>query len=110
MIGLAIVGTLTVGASPASAHTLRAYVVTGGVIRGYAEVNSTHLSFAACDTRSDGIGVYGRFKFKNGTTIDVSDANGSSSGCGSATTPSSNPVVAMQAISRDGGSSGWVTA
>lgn len=108
--GLGLTGALVVGTTPASAHLFRAYVVTGGTIRGFVEARADHLSFAACDTNADGIGVYGRFQLRNGTIIDISDSNGSANGCGVGNTSSSNPLVRMEAVSRNGGSSGWVDA
>jgi hypothetical protein len=109
MVGfLVTAGTVAVGVVPASAHTRHAYVATAGVVRGYAEVRSNHLSGAACDTRADNIGVYGRFKLRNGSIVDVQDFNGSSSGCGASNF--SSPVVEFQAISRDGGASAWTPA
>lgn len=109
-VGLALIGLVTLGVTPASAHLSHAYVNSGNVQRGFAETRADHLSFAICDTNADGIGVYGRFKFRNGTIVDIVDPNGSASGCGSGNTSSSNPVVQMEAVWRGGATSGWVTS
>lgn len=110
-IGLCLTVTLlAVGISPASAHPLRAYVISGGAVRGYVETSFDHLSFSVCDTLADNVGVYGRFQFQNGTIIDIVDGNGSQAGCGSGSTTTTNPLVRMEAVWRAGATSGWVNA
>lgn len=107
LVATAVVGgTLIVTGLPAAAAVTRAVVYSGSTQLGYAETNGKRNG-AACDTRADGVGVYGRFELKNGTTVDVSDSNGSSSGCGTATFTSD--VKRFKAIARDGNSSGWTT-
>ena len=111
VVSAGIMVALIVSAVPASAHVIRAWVVTpGGTSRGFAEVYDNHLSLAGCDTRADGVGVYARAQLRNGQIIDVPDSNGSASGCGRATVPSTNPIVRIKAIYRGGAESGWVTA
>jgi hypothetical protein len=107
-IGLSLTGILVVSVSPASAETTRAWVVTHNTTRGFAVASDDHLSVAACDTRADNIGVFGRFQLANGTTLDVPDTNGSGGDCGRLSGLNS-PVVKYKAISRDGGDSGWLT-
>jgi hypothetical protein len=76
---------------------------------GFAELSSDRRGMAACDTRADNIGVYGRFELTNKTIIDVADDNGSASGCGRVNVPSGETVKRFKAIARDGHQSGWVT-
>jgi hypothetical protein len=110
VVGLAVVGLATLGVMPASAHARFVPVNSGGEQKGYAQPGADHLSFKVCDTKADGIGVYGRFKFQNGSIVDIVDPNGSTSGCGFGNTPSSNPVVALEAVWRGGATSGWVAS
>jgi hypothetical protein len=107
-VSTGIVGALAFSASPASAHNFKAWATSqDGVNRGYAEVTNNHTAFAVCDTKADGIGVYGRMQLQNGSIVDVVDPNGSASGCGFANTSSGNPIVKIEAVWRGGATSGW---
>lgn len=110
-VAAGVVGALAFGASPALAHDVT-YSATSndGIQRGYVRVTQNHTAFAVCDTRADNIGVYGRMRLQNGTVVDVVDPNGSSSGCGTASTNSGNPIVEVEAVWRGGATSGWLPA
>jgi hypothetical protein len=64
---------------------------------------------AACDTRADNVGVFGRFELTNGQLVDIPDSNGSASGCGRGNIPSGATIRRYMAIARNGFTSGWVT-
>jgi hypothetical protein len=55
--------------------------------RGYGGNDGSYRVYA-CDTRADNWGVRTWYGMANGTYDHVGDANGSSSGCGSESTPS----------------------
>jgi hypothetical protein len=109
-VSTGIAGTVLFGASPASAHDHRAYVVHGDQARGFVHVYDNHRWFAACDLKADGKGVYGRMKLNNGHIIDVNDDNGSAEGCGRVKAPDGTRIVKIEAVWRGGASSGWVDA
>lgn len=69
-----------------------------------------HTWLAACDTRADNIGVYARGWLNTGGSMDVNDDNGSASGCGRAKAPSGTHFTYIEAIARNGASSGRVQA
>jgi hypothetical protein len=109
-VSTAIAGTVLLGASPASAHTYRAWVSQqDGTQLGFAEVyGSNHEWLAACDTRADGIGVYAAgILIPGGAHMHVNDDNGSASGCGRAKAPTGYSFYRIMAVSRDGNDSGW---
>ncbi len=94
-------GMVVAGASSATAHDVRQYINacgSTGATCGYAEVRNSHRTVYACDTRSDGHGVYVAYRLRSGATGTQGDGNGASSGCGQRTVgTSSNPVVSFQA-------------
>ncbi|WP_155374424.1 hypothetical protein [Catellatospora vulcania] len=106
LIAAAAAGAVLVLAAPASA----AYTATikGGY--GHAKtLGGMEDFFHVCDTDANGIGVYGRYILSNDSTVDVSDSNGSASGCGQADyTDTPYWAVRLQAIQRDGKASPWV--
>ncbi len=105
-----VAGALVLSAAPASAHLTQAPVLNDANQRmGFAEVGADHRTLAACDTRADGIGVYGRFELTNGQTIDIAGSKGSASDCGRGSIPSGATVRRYIAIARDGHTSGWTT-
>jgi len=104
-------GMLVFGASPASAHDKKYWATSqDGTTRGYVVTQFNHTHFEVCDTRADGVGVYGRMKLRNGTILDIVDPNGSSGGCGTADTTSGNAIVEVEAVWRGGATSGWQPA
>jgi hypothetical protein len=68
----AVGGTLVVTGLPAVAAVTRAVAYDGNTRLGFADT-SGRRNLAACDTRSDGVGVFGRIELMNGTTVDVED-------------------------------------
>lgn len=110
ILSVGIAGMVLFSASPASAHTVRANVNSGGNQLGFAEVYNSHTWLAACDTRSDGVGVYARGWLSDGGYLDVNDDNGSSSGCGRTSAPSGQRFTYIEAIARNGARSGRVEA
>lgn len=109
-VSAGVAGAVLFGASPASAHVRRAYVNRGGNQLGFAEVYNNHTWLAACDTRADGVGVYARGWLNTGGSMDVNDDNGSASGCGRASAPTGTYFTYIEAIARNGASSGRVEA
>jgi hypothetical protein len=107
---IAVAGILGSAVTPATAAVLQAPVLNDANQRmGFAELSSDRRGMAACDTRGDDIGVYGRFELDGGQIIDIADDNGSASGCGRVNVPSGKTVKRFQGIARDGHKSGWVT-
>ncbi|WP_412740351.1 hypothetical protein [Krasilnikovia sp. MM14-A1259] len=109
-VSAGVAGAVLLGASPASAHDVRAPIVSGGVQLGFAEVYNNHTWLAACDTRADGVGVYARGWLNTGEYMDVNDSDGSSGDCGRASAPSGKYFTLIQGIARNGAVSGRVQA
>jgi hypothetical protein len=83
-------------------------VNSGGVQLGFAEVYNDHTWLAACDSRGDGIGVFARGWLDTGSYMDVNDSNGSAPDCGRASAPAGSHFTFIEAVARNGASSGRV--
>ncbi|WP_431968707.1 hypothetical protein [Actinacidiphila sp. bgisy160] len=110
--GAMIAGMLTL-ATPAAAHTMRAYVYTyaGFVVAAEAAVYDGHEHGYVCDRDADGLGVYGRFKLNDGKIYDVADSDGAGGTCPGFTAPTGKYITAFEAVLRSDPprGSGWKT-
>lgn len=112
----AVVAGIVLIATPASAHTITKEIYSGipSYRRGFVEVSGTqHSAIAACDTRADGVGFRAEFYYRYPGVVDdrygtISDANGSSTGCGRFTTPSYGYITLFRGW-WGSKSTGWVT-
>jgi hypothetical protein len=91
-VAAASVAVIAAAGSPALAHDIRVVGPWGcGVLPascGYGEVKNNHTVLYACDTKADGAGLRVKWEQNNGVFGEISDGNGSSSGCGSRTASS----------------------
>ncbi|GIH03507.1 hypothetical protein Rhe02_15740 [Rhizocola hellebori] len=107
-VGLACASMMAI-ASPAHASYDELYVKSGSTILGKCILYGDYDVAKVADWRQDGIGVYGRYKLRSGTIVDVNDPDGAGGNDGYKNWQGTgNHVVAFECVARDGHSSGWL--
>ena len=111
VLSVTVVAVVTVAGmqAPASAHDFTRNMKDDWNLLGTVSISNYHKTITVCDTRADGHGAWVAWYDGFGNYHETIDANGSASGCGSATSFGNSAVLKFNGIIRDVMETGWGT-